>query len=129
MPAELSIQMQHESDSWKRKLVFLSDENTYLKSRLISLLKNDNAELLSKAEEFNEGFLTNDEMINMLQMDIAEFDRLLNDGHSGGYTFISHLISKLVQMRIETNTAEKHFNALKDKFNDSLVKVLQARIN
>lgn len=119
------MQMKHESEAWKRKIVFFSDENNHLRSRLSVLLRKGDAGLLLKAEEFHESFLRNDEMINLLRRDIKEFDKLVSDEYAVGDGFTNHLLYRLRQLRIEINTVEKYFNDLQNKFNDYLSQELR----
>ncbi len=129
MQEDLTIQIQHESNAWKRKMIFLSDENNQLKNRLSWLPRKGDAGLLLKAEEFHESFLKNDEMINMIRRDTVEFDKLISEEHSYRDKFTHQLLTRLRQLRIEINMAEKYFNDLQNKFNEYLTQELQSGIN
>jgi hypothetical protein len=70
-------QLQYESDTWKRLLGFLEEENIHLKNRLSEILKsgfNDN--LLDELENFHGRFVkkTGD---SFASNNVAELDDLL----------------------------------------------------
>ena len=61
-------QLQHESDTWKRSLAFMMDENVQLKNRLAEILKPDfDNSLLDDIEIFQTNFLREDEVISLLK--------------------------------------------------------------
>ena len=67
---------QKESESWKRLLEYIQQENSYLKDLLADIVSQDiNRELLGRAEEFQNQFITKDEMIALLRGDIYDFEQ------------------------------------------------------
>ena len=77
--SELKLkQLQHESDTWKRSLGFMMDENVQLKNRFAEILRTEFDEtLLEDIEKFQANFIREDEMIRFLKTDIAKLDKLL----------------------------------------------------
>ena len=123
MPLELQ-QFKHESDSWKRMLQFMQQENVNLKTRLAEVLKKDvRNDFLEKAEYFQSGFLHLDERISFLRRDIAEINRmflteLFHDGH------LKDLDQKQKRLRKDIEAEELGFNKLKSEFYHYLAEAL-----
>ncbi len=114
-------QLQHESDSWKRQLAFMTEENIFLKNRISEILKNGtDSETLAEIENFHTSFINEDELIGLLRNDIAEYDKWLErerfeDGH-----IISKVQKKMKELRHGIATAEAKFGKLKSDFNNYL---------
>ena len=71
-------QFRHESDTWKRYLQFIQQENNHLKTRLSQVLQHDTDEqFLERAEYFQSKFIAEDDTVNMLRQDIHELDNML----------------------------------------------------
>jgi len=70
--------LRQESDTWKRILEFMTEENIHLKNRLSEILKGDlEHDLLMTAEIFQNSFVREDELIRLLRKDVFAFDQLL----------------------------------------------------
>lgn len=119
MPAALQ-QFKHESESWKRMLEFMQQENVHLKTRLAEVLRKDvHEDFLEKAEYFQSGFLHLDERIAFLRRNIYDFNKLFltelfHDGH------LKELSLQQKRLRKEIETEEKKFAKLKGEFNNYL---------
>jgi len=112
-------QFQYESDAWKRSLAFLLEENLILKHRLAELIRENRmlSDLLDVAEEYQNRFIRNDEIINLMRLDIAGFDKLLiKDIYEDG-SLMKGLIRKQKKLRREFKMLEVAFNELKTQFN------------
>ena len=114
-------QLQYESDTWKRLLGFIMEENMHLKNRISELLKDRfDSNLLEEVEDFQSRFVKEDELISLLRNDVAKVDRLLvreifEDGR------IMHKVnSDLKKMRNDITMAEKEFTRLKSEFHNYL---------
>ena len=71
-------QLMYESDTLKRMLGLLSDENIYLKNKVTEILRTYfDQSLLEEIELFNNRFVREDILISLLRSDIAEMDDLL----------------------------------------------------
>lgn len=118
MPKLDLAQIKSESDSWKRSLAFMIDENIHLKGRLTQILKKEvNKELLEMAENFHNHFIKQDELISLLRNDIAELDAVLLKGSKDN---LSDIKIKLIKLRDNVSNASKEFDQLKISFNDYL---------
>ena len=128
MPQFTLRQLQHESDAWKRMLVFMGEENVELKNRLSEILKSDiDKKLLLKAENFQNGFVAEDDLIRFLRNDIAVFDRLINRGNLEDGVVILELTEKLRIIRASLINTEKRFNDLKLEFNNYMLQYTSSR--
>lgn len=116
--SELKLkQLQYETETWKRLLSFLREENIHLKYRLSEVLKNEfDKSLLEQMECFQNSFIKEDDLIGLLRNGVAELDSLLvwevfENRKSG-----KDIHKKLVTLRNNIDTAEKYFARLKLEF-------------
>jgi regulator of replication initiation timing len=121
MPELKLKQLQYESDSWKRLLGFIMDENIHLKNRLSEVLKDkfDN-NLLEEVEGFQSSFIKEDELIGLLRNDVAELDKLLVREIFEDGKIANEIDKKLNRLRNNITIAEKQFGKLKVEFNSYL---------
>jgi hypothetical protein len=121
MPELKLKQLQYESDTWKRLLVFMQEENVHLKNRLSEVLKDKfNNNLLEEVEVFQAGFVKEDELISFLRNEVAEIDsELLKDIFVDG-KINKGLEKKLNRLRKNLTSAEKRFDKMKLAFKNYL---------
>ncbi len=106
-----------ESDTWKRALGFLMEENVNLKYLLSEILKNNfDDQYLEEIELFQNRLIREDELINRLRNEVLQFDRLLvlemfEDGR-----VVHEVERKLRSIRHNMKTAEIEFGSLKTDF-------------
>jgi hypothetical protein len=119
MPELKLKQLHYESDTWKRLLAFMMDENIYLKNRISEILKDrfDTA-LLEDTEHFQNRFVNEDKLIELLRNEVAEFDKLLvneifEDGH-----LKKAVENKAKHIRKNIKDAEIEFAKLKQDFSN-----------
>ena len=119
-------QLQHESDTWKRSLGFMMDENVQLKNRLAEILRTEfDKSLLDDIEDFQTSFLREDEMISLLKTDIAKLDKLLVREVFEDGQIVDNINRMLKEIRRNISIAESHFGKLKLEFNSYLLENLQ----
>ncbi|WP_026898809.1 hypothetical protein [Daejeonella oryzae] len=125
MPASKIKQIKYESETWKRLLSFMMDENTHLKNRLAEILKDDfDTNLLEEVERFQSSFIKEDLLIGLLRNDIAEIDALLKERYED--EIILNMIDfKLKSLRNNIVNAEKQFGNLKLSFNHYMSKKMK----
>ena len=119
-------QFQYESDAWRRVLVFLLQENAILKTRLAEVVRENNVsgDFLEIAEQYQNQFIQNDQIINFVRLDIAELDNLLTRGlHENGLV-VKTIARKQKKLRKELTTLETTFNEIKIQFNNYLANTL-----
>jgi hypothetical protein len=114
-------QLQYESDTWKRTLGFLIDENIHLKNRLSEILKEqfDN-NLLDEVEVFQNKFIQEDKLISLIRNDVAEIDKLLTREIFEDSKIATQFDKNLQMVRNNILNAEKEFSRLKLEFNGYL---------
>lgn len=121
MPALKLKQLQYETDTWKRLLAFMMEENIHLKIRLSEILKdNFDVKKLEVAEDFQSNFIKEDELIGLLRNDIAELDKLFGMKIFEDGWLINEIDIKLKNLRNNIITAERRFGKLQVDFNSYL---------
>ncbi|MGN6417586.1 MAG: hypothetical protein ACTHMC_08845 [Pseudobacter sp.] len=108
--------------TWRRMLVFLSNENTELKLRLAEILKDTTASagLLEEAEQYLSQFTQQDEVIYMARGDIAALELLLTSENFEQEANLKEVERKYKQLNKELEKLEREINAQKFKFNTFL---------
>jgi hypothetical protein len=118
-------QFRHESDTWKRYLQFIQQENNHLKTRLSQVLQHDTDEqFLERAEYFQSKFIAEDDTVNMLRQDIHELDNMLTKEMPEDANTIKELQKRLKKMHKDMEIVERQFNKLKSDFNGYLTESL-----
>ena len=122
MPEVKLKQLQYESETWKRLLSFMMDENVHLKNRLSEILKNSfDRNLLEEIENFQNRFIKEDSWIGLLRHDVVEFDKLLERDISEDGQVAPEINSRLNKLRNNIINADKEFDRLKTEFNSYLL--------
>jgi len=127
MMPELKLkQLQFESNTWKRLLCFMMDENNHLKNRIAEILKDDvDKNLLEEIENFQSNFIKQDELINLLRNDAAELDKLLIKKIFEDGKIIKEINKKLKDLRNNIPTIENQCTKVKLEFNKYLLETLE----
>lgn len=119
MPELKLSQLQFESDTWKRFLRFMTDENIHLKARLSDILNEDfDKAMLEQAETFQVLFLRKDNLISLLRNEIAELDNLLIKEALEDGAWKKEVEKRMRIMRKNIKNAEGKFRKLKSEFNN-----------
>lgn len=115
-------QFQYESDAWRRMLAFLLQENAILKTRLAEMVQESmlSDDFLDMAEQYQNRFIQNDQIINFVRSDIAELDKLLTRNLHEDGLIIKAIARKQIKLRSELTTLETTFNEMKIQFNNYL---------
>ena len=127
MDSNLKVrQFKHESETWKRNLEFMMQENALLKNRLSEVLDTMSAdgEILNAAEEYQNHFIREDESFHLLRRDIAELDNLLTREIYEDGMLKKEVVFKKKKLSKEIETSIREFNKLKFDFNNYLGDVL-----
>ncbi len=119
MPELKLSQLQFESDTWKRLLGFMTDENIHLKKKLSEILKEefDNT-MLEEAENFQTRFLKEDNLISMLRNEVVELDNLLVREIFEDGALKKEVNTRIRRIRKNIKNAETQFKKLKWEFNN-----------
>ena len=121
MPDLRLKQLHYESDTWKRLLGFILDENIQLKNRLSEVLKDKfDKNLLAEVEAFQNSFIKEDALVALLRNDVAEFDKLLVREICEDGKIINKIDIRMKNLRNNIMNAEIQFGKLKSEFNNYL---------
>lgn len=121
MPELKLKQLQNESDSWKKLLDFMMDENIHLKNMLSEVLKNKfDKNLLVEIEGFQNRFIKEDQLVGLLRNDVAGLDKLLEREIFEDGKIVNEIDRRLKNLRNNIVYAEKQFGKLKLEFNNYL---------
>jgi hypothetical protein len=114
----LLTQYRHESETWKRYLQFIQQENNHLKTRLSQVLQHDtDLDFLERAEIFQNKFLSEDETVHLLRQDVHEIEHLLIEEVKEGSAVTNELQKKFRKLSRDMETVERQFHKLKSDFN------------
>jgi hypothetical protein len=117
-------QLQFESDSWKRLLSYITDENIQLKYRIAAMLNNGfDKKQLETIEGFQNQFIREDMLISLLRNEVAEMDRLLTTEKFDNSKIADTIKNKLSKIRTNIAAAACKMANLKQAFNDYILKV------
>lgn len=118
MPDLQLKQFQYETDTWKRLMRFIMEENIQMKNRLSEVLKNTNdTSFLEEVESFQSCFIKEDELIGLLRNDITDLDKLLTTKGPEEKGIGDEVARKLNRLRNNIVNVETQFNKLKMEFN------------
>ena len=121
MPDLRLKQLHYESDTWKRLLGFILDENIRLKNRLSEVLKDKfDKNLLAEVEAFQNSFIKEDALVALLRNDVAELDKLLVREICEDGKIINKIDIRMKNLRNNIMNAEIQFGKLKSAFNSYL---------
>jgi hypothetical protein len=114
-------QLQHESETWKRLLDFMMNENIHLKNRLSEILKDKfDEKLLAQVEDFQNTFLKEDQLIELLRNEVAELDDLFLNKITDKGAMENEIDTRLIKLRDNMITTEREFGKIKLQFNSYL---------
>jgi hypothetical protein len=127
MPELKLKQLQYETETWRRLLGFMTDENIRLKNRLSEILRNEfDKDLLEEVEIFQSNFIKQDERISLLRNEVAGMDKLLTREIFEDGIIIKKIDKKIKHIRHIIRIAEEQFAKLKSGFNNYLSKNILA---
>lgn len=119
MSAKQIRRFEYESDTWKRQLSFIREENIYLKKRLIEILKEKLSPAdLEAAESFQTLFIEQDKLVTILGNSVAEFDRLLKRELFEDGALLRTVMLEHLHIDRKISEAEASFDSLKRRFNN-----------
>lgn len=125
MPEAKLKQLQYETDTWKRLLGFMVEENIHLKNRIAEILRNGFAkDKLDVVEEFQSKFIKQDDLVKLIRHQVVELDKLLVREIFEDGKIINAVNKKLGVLRNNVTLAEKEFTKLKLSFNNYLLEEL-----
>jgi hypothetical protein len=111
-------QFKRESESWKRLLDFLQTENIYCKTGIAEMGSfTMSKELLAAAENFQNLFMSKDEIIALTKKDVIAFQNLLASKVNSGKEDIRDIVQIRKKLQKEIEIIEQKCNQLRNDFN------------
>lgn len=120
-------QYRHETETWRRTLGFITEENITIKNRISEIVRNMNAvepSSLEAIEFFQNCFVEEDKEISRLRSRLKENDNLLSHETYVDGKILKNIRHAQEQLRKEMDKNEKSFNRLKSDFNKCLSEIL-----
>ena len=115
------IQLKHEAETWQRLLGFMAEENNYLKLRLAEVVNlSRDMQLVTAMESYHQRLLTQDVILEQLQIDNRELEKLLNRELFEDGPLEQVVYKKLRNVRKDMHRVEQLFSQLKLDFNQFL---------
>lgn len=115
-------QLEYESDTWKRQIAFMADENIHMKARLVEILRaRELIPSLVVAEAFQNEFIGQDSVMVILKNSIAKFDRLLKREIYEDGMLINAVFAKHKHLEHDLFIARMKFDDLKNRFNKHIL--------
>lgn len=114
-------QFEMENDSWKRSLEFIRQENALLKYRLSEIVDgNEDGDLLTIAEFFQNEFISNDEEASGLIILIGKFSGELFESSTKN-VLSPQMIQQHENLRNDIVEFEKNFLQISLDFNKKML--------
>lgn len=112
-------------NTWRRMLVFLTEENNEQKMRLAEALKEGTATagFIEEAENYLNNFTRQDDIIFQARQEIAELEKLLTKDALEQEDALKKIDTRYKQLQKEMEKLEQAFNTLKFQFNRSLTAI------
>jgi hypothetical protein len=108
-----------ESEEWERLLNFMKQENAFSKSRLAEIVASlEDEDELVKAEQFNDEFIAEDEIIVFLEGELKKHRKLLEKRRYQDEEMVKQLTRHQGKLRMDIRRAEEIIIITKRKFAD-----------
>jgi hypothetical protein len=108
-----------ESEEWERLLNFMKQENAFSKSRLAEIVASlEDEDELVKAEQFNDEFIAEDEIIVFLEGELKKHRKLLEKRRYQDEEMVRQLTRHQGKLRMDIRRAEEIIIITKRKFAD-----------
>lgn len=115
-------QFMYESEEWGRLLAFMKQENVFYKSRLAEIVnETEDEETITKAENFNEDFLSQDRIIGFLSDEVKRQSKLLQKDLYLQGEILNDVIRHQKKLRSDIGKTEEIFSGIKRSFSGFLV--------
>jgi hypothetical protein len=117
--------LSDESEEWERLLGFLKQENVFSKSRLAEIVASlEDEDELTRAEQFNDDFIAEDEIIVFLEGELKKHHKLLERRRYQDEDQLKQLIRHQSKLRMDIRRAEEIMIITKRKFGDFVAELV-----
>jgi len=120
-------QLQHQSETWKRDLGFVMEENIALKNRLAEIISDGKVTpaFLDRMERYQNDFVAKDETLRLILTEIKEWDKLLvKEQYLDGTEINGKLIAVQKRLSRAIESFMNEFNRLRFDFNNYMSETL-----
>jgi len=118
-------QFHHENKTWLRSLDYFGQENIALKFRLSEVLEHStNKKFLDEAEEFQNKFLSKDELIKELKEEILLQQKRFADLSEHDNAALKAILNMHNKLGAQLENLENGFGHLKYEFNKYISSIL-----
>lgn len=124
IPNDKIKKFQEEINSWKKLFKSRMENNILMKYTVGNILKNvSNKNLLEEIEEFQNRFIREDEITDLLRNDVAKFDELSYGQLFKGEKMRESCIKRKKRLSEDIIQSEKEYSRLISSFEDFLRKI------
>ena len=117
--------MRDESEEWDRLLNYLKQENVYSKSRLAEMVASfEDEEDLTRAERFNDEFISEDEIIVFLESELKKHRRNLEKNRHHDEELLKQMTRQQRKLRMDIRRAEEIIIITKRDFSDYIAELV-----
>jgi hypothetical protein len=120
--AEVKIrQLEHQSETWKRDLEFIKEENIALKNRVGEIISNIQvtSDFLARIEAYQDDFIAKDQALRLILWELKKWDKLLAaEQYADGEKTDGNLIALQKKLSNKIESFMNEFTKLKFDFNN-----------
>jgi hypothetical protein len=120
--AEVKIrQLEHQSETWKRDLEFIKEENIALKNRVGEIISNIQvtSDFLERIEAYQDDFIAKDQALRLILWELKKWDKLLAaEQYADGEKTDGNLIALQKKLSNKIESFMNEFTKLKFDFNN-----------
>ena len=120
--AEVKIrQLEHQSETWKRDLEFIKEENIALKNRVGEIISNIQvtSDFLERIEAYQDDFIAKDQALRLILWELKKWDKLLaTEQYADGEKTDGNLIALQKKLSNKIESFMNEFTKLKFDFNN-----------
>ena len=120
--AEVKIrQLEHQSETWKRDLEFIKEENIALKNRVGEIISNIQvtSDFLERIEAYQDDFIAKDQALRLILWELKKWDKLLaTEQYPDGEKTDGNLIALQKKLSNKIESFMNEFTKLKFDFNN-----------
>ena len=126
IPNETIKNFHEEISTWKKTLKSRMEDNILMKYSLGNILKNVySKDHLEEIEEFQNKFIREDEITDILRNDVAKLDELTYSQIFKGERMRESCIKRKKQLREDIIRSEKEFCRLTSSFEEFMHKIIK----
>jgi hypothetical protein len=121
-------QFRYETESWKRLLEFIRQENSFAKNRLAEVIRLSKGEqsFLNRAERYLDDIIQIETVVALIRVDVAAFEKWF-DKQPVLEADIQRMITKKYTIDKEVKKLEMEFKNIKSLFDNFMMEAVMVR--